>query len=57
MNQPFISTSLTNKMAYKLKFSGEAAGYIGELTMLYLHRKDMSPRAVRVYIIVKETLL
>ena len=28
-----------------------------ELTMLYLHGKDISPRAVRVCIIIKETLL
>ena len=57
MNQSFFYTTLKNKAAYKLKFSVKAAGSISELTMLYLHSKGISQRAVRVYIIIKEALL
>ena len=56
MNQSFFSTDLKNEVAYKLKFSGEAAGSISEFTILNLHRKGISQRAVRVYIIIKEVL-
>ena len=55
MKQPFFSTHLKNKAAYKLKFSGEAAGYFNEFTLLYLHLKGISPSTVWVYIIIKET--
>ena len=47
MNQPIFSTSCKSKVAYKLKFSGEAAASISELTMLYLHSKGISQRAVK----------
>ena len=56
MNQPIFSKSLKSKAAYKLKFSGEAAESISELTMLHLHSKGIPQRAVRVYIIIKDTL-